>query len=160
MRPCDDPAHPEIVGLWGAVEDGRWRAKLLYDGCCVTFQELVLRPTMPMMQETTHHGRPTNVGLAWRTQAGWDGDRLLSWSHLFGADHAVAIRTLGNDGTGELALVEGDRRIALTRYDPSDCIDEETRDVLCTRLVTRMPPVRVTEHVCRGPEPRAARRER
>lgn len=152
MPTCDDPAHPELVGLWGQVEDGHWRPRLLYDGCCVTLQRLVVSPTLDMMREQAARGGPTNVGLAWRTQAAWDGDELLSVSHVYSPRQTVGRRVLLDDGSVGLAFIHiygsNPGPYPLERVDPSNDLDDETRDMLCTRRVA-MGGASVRQHVCR-----------
>lgn len=152
MRPCEDAAHPELVGLWGQVEDGRWRARLLYDGCCVTLEDLVVSPTLDMLLEANERGGPTNVRLAWRTQAAWDGDRLLSLSHLASPSRTVGRRIRTDDGSLGLAFIHEHHTDPgphlLHRHDPAACIDGQTRDMLCARRVASG-GASVSRHVCR-----------
>ena len=123
-----------MIGLWG-VSAGGWDAKLLYDGCCVTVQDARMTTTTAMMQEQLLYGRPANVGLANRARAAWDGDRLLSVSHLRERQPVVARRELAADGSATLVLVEGGVEQRLTRFAPPWCVDHDTRDMLCARLV-------------------------
>lgn len=152
VRPCDDPAHPELVGLWGQVEDGVWRPRLLYDGCCVTLEDLVVSPTLDMMVEAGQRGGPTNVGLAWRTQAAWEGDRLLSLSHLASPSRTVGRRVGAEDGSTGLAFIHefypDPGPHPLQRHNPSACIDGHSRDMLCARRVASG-GASVSRHICR-----------
>lgn len=133
---CDSPVHPEVIGLWG-LAGGSFQARLLYDGCCVTFHDtdlLRMTPTTAMMAESLTFGRPANVGAANRTRTVWEGDTLFSDSHL---GRVAVARHEVIEGSGRLVFIDADRREhQVVRFEPQEqCIDEDTRDVLCARLV-------------------------
>lgn len=140
VRSCDSPLHPELVGLWGAG-GATFEGRLLYDGCCVTFHDTALlrmTPTLDMGAELVTYGRAANVGAANRTQAVWDGDMMISDSHL--ARTAVGRRVIEGGATGLRFL---DHRpaeppeVSLVRFERPYCVDEATRDLLCARLIVR-----------------------
>lgn len=144
VRPCDTPTHPEVIGLWGHEErysgeepgERGFRPRILYDGCYVTIQDLRMTLSIDMVREELQYQGPLNMGLANRTCAVWDGDFLLSISHLNARRPIVARRELTRDGTARLVFVEhGVPTEPLVRFQPPYCIDLDTRDMLCVRSV-------------------------
>lgn len=111
---------------------------------------LRMTPTIAMMSEFVTYGRPANVGPANRTQAVWDGDTLMSDSHL--GRLPVARREVGADGAARLVFIDLDlREHDLARFEREHCVDEDTRDVLCARLIVPGGSAPAERGACREP---------
>ncbi|HJL14029.1 MAG TPA: hypothetical protein RMH99_00165 [Sandaracinaceae bacterium LLY-WYZ-13_1] len=158
---CEQPAHRDLVGLWGFVardsvtphREPTFHSQLIWDGCFVTVW--LERPsaqdetveTMADLQLMAQERRREELGVptyrpherAHRMHVYWRGDELVATSELT-EDFAVARREVGPDGRARWGLIRrSPNTVPLERFDRQHCLDWIGQQLLCARDVVRAP---------------------